>query len=376
VDNKEILEKLQRLSDLLSQYQQQYNYYEEGCALEALERIEQVKTAVSTLPGVPSVANAMPVFPVGEKEYLKAKGETAQSGKITMIALVATVASLALWFITKATFFAVLGVVAGVVWYVVNKNHKNNKQGLAKKEKAYNEAVARSNTSFEKFRKALSCYEQEVADGLAAAKAFGQLYCEKCEEHSAILADFEKNKDYALMQCSILSAEIDEHDYIPKEYHHHISKLISLLQSGRADSYKEALNMAIEEERQAAIEAARQEEEARRLAAMERQAEEERRHNMMLERQQAAHDRAMQRAAQEQAEEQRRANIQAEKDRRRAESEAFHQKTIADSEARKQAAKTRMAGVSKCANCRNNRRCPSGIKESGAGLTCGGYQPY
>ena len=200
-------------------------------------------------------------------------------------------------------------------------------------------------------------------------------YRQKYEEYNTILSELQANKEAAFDRCDNLSAQIDTHDYIPQEYYHHIPKLISLLQSGRADTYKEALNMTVEEERQDALEAARQEEEARRLAAMERQAEEERRHNQMMERQQAAHDRAMERAANAQAEEQRRARIQAEKDQRRAESEAFHQKTIADSEARKQAAKTRSAGVAKCASCANNQRCPSGIKESGAGLTCGGYRP-
>jgi len=376
MDTKEVLGKLRELNDLINRLQKEYDNYENGCALAALEQIEQVKASVAVLPGVPSVAGAMPVFPIGEDEYQKAKQDTAQSGKITMIALIATVVSLGLWLITKATILAILGVVAGIVWFVVSKNHKNNKQGLSKKEKTYQESVERSRLSLEKFRKALSCYEQEAAEGVVAAKAFAEIYREKYEEHDAILLEFNANKEAALAKCNALSAQIDTHDYIPQEYYHHIPKLIAFLQSGRADTYKEALNMAIEEERQDALEVARQEEEARRLAAMERQAEEERRHNEMLERQQAAHDRAMQRAAQEQAEEQRRANIQAEKDRRRAESEAFHQKTIADSEARKQAAKTRMAGVSKCANCRNNRRCPTHVKESGAGLTCGGYQPY
>jgi hypothetical protein len=45
-------------------------------------------------------------------------------------------------------------------------------------------------------------------------------------------------------------------------------------------------------------------------------------------------------------------------------------------EARKKENATRMAGVSKCANCANSKRCPSHIKNSGAGLTCGGYTPY
>ena len=350
MDNKEILERLRNLNSLLDQFTQQHDYYENGCALTAMEKIDDVKSSVSAMPGIPSVVSAMPVFPVGEKEYQKAKEETVQSGKITMIALIATVASLGLWLITKAAFLAIVGVVAGVVWYMVNKNHRNNKQGLTKKEKAYNESVAASKSSIEKFRKALTCYEKEVADGIAAAKAFGQFYREKREEHSAILVEFAENKNNALDRCNELVVQIDQHDYIPQEYYHHVPKLISLLQSGRADSYKEALNIAIEEERQEAMEAARQEEEARRLAAMERQAEEERRHNMMMERQQAAQERARQYAAQEQAAAATRAEEKAERDRR-------------------------SAGFRKCINCANNTKCNIYVQESGAGLTCGAYRP-
>lgn len=61
--------------------------------------------------------------------------------------------------------------------------------------------------------------------------------------------------------------------------------------------------------------------------------------------------------------------------RLRAENEAFHQKMAAQKEAIKQDSAKRAAGIAKCANCANNRKCPSGIKESGAGLTCGGYIP-
>lgn len=376
MDNKEILEKLRELSDLLDQFLQKHDYYENGCAAEALEKIELVKDSVTTMPGVPTVCNAMPIFPISDAEFKKAKEETALSGKIKMIAMIATGAFALLWLITKVTFLGLLGFAAGFAWYWLGKNHKNDLQGLTKKEKAYKDSVEASNAAIDKFRKALSSYEQEVTDGIAAAKSFGQFYREKTAEHTAIVDEFGENQEKALMECSLLSVEIDQHDYIPSEYYHHIPKLISLLQSGRADSYKEALNMAIEEERQEAIEAARQEEEARRLAAMERQAEEERRHNMAMERQQAAHDRAMEQAERDRAEAQRKAAIQADKDRIRAEREAHHQKMVADSEARKQANATRMAGVSKCANCRNSRHCPTHIKESGAGLSCGGYQPY
>lgn len=376
MDNKEIIGKLRDLDDLLSQFLKENSYYEEGCAQEALAQIDQVQAAVSVLPGVPSVVNAMPVFPIEKDSCEKARQDVKQSSQITLVALAAAAASVILWLITQTVLFALIGVVAGIAWFVVNKTHKNNKEVLAKKEKAYNESVARSNASFEAFHKALSSYTREVKDGMQDARAFGQLYRQKCEEHSAIVEAFGEKREQSLAQCGLLSAQIEEHDYIPAEYYHHIPTLITLLQSGRADNYKEALNMAIEAERQDAIEAERRAEEDRRIAAMERQAEEERRHNMMMEQQQAAHDREMERAANAQVAEQRRANAQAEKDRWRAEIEARNQRMAAESEARKQANATRVAGVSKCASCKNSRRCPSDIKNNGSGLTCGGYEPY
>ena len=71
MDNKEILENLRNLKDLLDQFTQQHDYYENGCALAAIEKIDDVKASVSAMPGIPSVVGAMPVFPVGEKEYQK-----------------------------------------------------------------------------------------------------------------------------------------------------------------------------------------------------------------------------------------------------------------------------------------------------------------
>jgi len=376
MDNKEILTKLRELENLLSENKRLEAYMTDGCALEAIDQIESLKESLGSLPGVPSVVNAMPIFPPDGEEYKKAKKEAAQSSKLLITALAITAAMFVIYLLSKSIFFVLLAIGGGVASFVINKTHKLNKAGLRKKEKVYNEATEEARQSLEKFHTALACYEQEAEAGVSAAKQYGQRYREKYGEFNDILDSFEKNKNDALIKYSINQVEIESHDYISEEYYHHVSKLIAMLQSGRADNYKEALNMAIEEERQEAIELARQEEEARRLAAMERQAEEERRHNMMMERQQAAHDRAMARAAQEQADAQRRAAIQADKDRLRAEREAFHQKTVADSEARKQAAATKSAGIAKCASCANNRSCPSHIKNSGAGLTCGGYRPY
>lgn len=324
MDNKEMIERLRELNSLILRFGETNDYLENGCAAEALEKIDQVKASVAAMPGVPSVVNAMPLFPEGKEIYQKAQEETAQSGKVTKIALFVAVGSFLLWLMTKWYLLPLLVVAAGVSWYVMNKNHKNNKQGLAKKEKAYNDSLARAKASQEAFRQALSCYDREVEAGIAEAKLFGKYYREQCQQHEKILETYQEDKDAAEALRDAIYQEIAEkHDYIPEEYYHHIPKLIALLQSGRADNYKEALNMAIEEERQDAMEAARQEEEARRTAAIERQAEEERRHNMAMERQQAAHDRAMEQAEQDRIKADERARSNADKAARQAASDAY-----------------------------------------------------
>lgn len=376
MDKKEMIEKLKALQELTDELVKYGDYYESGCAEITADKILAIQAQLGKLPGIPSVVNAMPVFPEGEEEYNTAKQETAQSATYNTVAMAATAGLVILMFCVPKTITVMLAGVSGVVWYLVGKTHKLNKQGLKKKEQAYQESLRQHASSMKAFRQALAGYDAEAKNGMEAAKAFGQCYREKRGEIFNELEQYQSLKDAALTRCTELIEQINAHDYITEDYFHHIPKLITLLQSGRADTYKEALNLAIEEERQDAIEAARQEEELRRLEALERQAEEERRHNMMMERQEAAHQRAMERQAQAQVEEQRRANVQAERDRRKAEQEAFHQRTKAEEEARKKENATRMAGVSKCANCANSKRCPSHIKNSGAGLTCGGYTPY
>lgn len=101
-------------------------------------------------------------------------------------------------------------------------------------------------------------------------------------------------------------------DFVPEEYYDYVKPIITMLKSGRASDYKEALNMAIEEDRQAQAEAARREEEARRTRIMEeqaaaelRRAEEMERHNRQMELEQQHQNKMMLEEQRKQAEAQR-----------------------------------------------------------------------
>ena len=77
----------------------------------------------------------------------------------------------------------------------------------------------------------------------------------------------------------------------------HISKL---LETGRADTLKEAINLAFDEDRKDAEEEARQIEAARKEAILEQQTQDAREHNAAMEREAREHNLAMQAAAREQ----------------------------------------------------------------------------
>lgn len=360
MDKKEMIEKLRALQELTDELVKYGDYYESGCAEITADKILAIQAQLGKLPGIPSVVNAMPVFPEGEEEYNTAKQETAQSATYNTVAMAATAGLVILMFCVPKTITVMLAGVSGVVWYLVGKTHKLNKQGLKKKEQAYQKSLEQHASSMKAFRQALAGYDAEAKNGMEAAKAFGQCYREKRGEIFNELEQYQSLKDAALTRCTELIEQINAHDYITEDYFHHIPKLITLLQSGRADTYKEALNLAIEEERQDAIEAARQEEELRRLEALERQAEEERRHNMMMERQEAAYQRQMLQAERDRAEAERQRAVQARKDQERAARDAAH----AQAEARNKA-------LHRCSKCAKYNACGSSIGTP----NCGAFEP-
>ncbi len=376
MDNVSVLNKLENLQQLLEENHALRSYIDGGCARETVDQLEEIREKIGTLPQAPSVASCRVTFPLPADHATQAKAEKSKR-KILFFATAAVAALLLIIYFASnndaLNFLCVLGIFATIAvgWF-----YKMSCNSYKTKDKELQDSRKNYASSLDAFRTAMSCYEKEVAEGRNEYDQYLLRYYQYYPDFLDTLTGYEKKTIEAENALEENERLIAECDVAAPEYFHLVPKVISMLKTGRADSYKEALNIAIEEERQEAIEAARREEEARRLAALERQAEEERRHNMMLEQQQREHDRAMERAAQDQAAEQRRANQQAERDRQRAESEARRRQMAAESEARKQANATRMAGVSKCAACKNNKHCPSHVKNNGSGLTCGAYQPY
>ena len=183
-----------------------------------------------------------------------------------------------------------------------------------------------------KFQSALDDYERECKAGMEAARTYKLNYALGLTKFYVSITTLLEERNTAEERRDELTNVVHENDVIDVSYLRYLDDIIAMLKSGRADSLKEALNIAIDEEHRAEYDAQQLAIEQRRAAAAERQAEEERRHNQQMERQQREHDQAMERAEQDRvrieknrASEEKRERERAETERRHAESRARHQ---------------------------------------------------
>ncbi len=374
--NKEVIEQLEKLHALLEEALECDEYVKSGCGQEYGDKIKKVIMTVDDLKGTPAVFKNFPVFPIDNDELPVLKQEYEKRKKIWTYILVATVILVLIFFLGIGRIFnalASMGVIATIIYYFV---YSQGKKMYFEKQKAYNASIQKSEKSFADFRKALSVYEKEKEIGIANAEKFYLEYKSAYEKYEALLDEYENSKRNAMETLVNNMKEAKEIDFVPEEYYDFVEPMIAMLKSGRAENYKEALNMAIEEDRIMRAEAERREQEAKRIKMMEEQAAAEQRRAEELER----HNRQMELDQQYQN------KIMMEQQRKQADDFAKQQREVAwqakvsadqaQREANKQVSAARSAGVAKCANCMNNRRCPTHVKESGGGLNCGSYTPY
>ena len=130
-------------------------------------------------------------------------------------------------------------------------------------------------------------------------------YDAECEE---IIQKNQKKLEEYHRERDAMFDELASIDLIPEDLFYISGRISTLLKQKRADSLKEAINLALDEERKDEEEEARREEAERQERILERQADDNRRHNEAMARQAEAdaramreHNAAMERAAQAQA---------------------------------------------------------------------------
>ncbi len=361
MSDKQLIGQLEQIESLYEESGKLLYYIDNGAAQDALGKVKEVHADRGEPPKAPSVFAATPVFPI-ENKHDDLQKELDSKKLIFFGVLGFTALMLIIYFLSHVGFFntlSVLGIFATIFfWFRYSKTKKD----YFDKKHAYDRSVKEYNISMEKFRTGLARYEQEKEVALRELEIFRALHAVSYDKYIKILDEFAENKQTAIERRQEVNEQLRQCELVPENYLHLVSPIITILKSGRADTYKEALNLAIDEERQEqeaaarrAAEARRQAEEERRTAILQQQAAEERRHNEQMERQQAEQARQAARQAEQ-------AQRQAEQAQRQARREAYEAKAQAERDAYR-----------KCASCRNGAKCsPSARKHS---LTCGGYSP-
>ena len=346
MDNEIMLEKLQNLQQLLEDHDALQSYVDGGCARATLAELEEIREEIGTLPKAPSVTSCHVQLPLPADHADVAKAEKKKRKKLLMIVGGVTALLLVIYFASHAqalNTISVLGIFATIIvaWFYKMSNdvYKTKAKELQESQKKYQDTLS-------KFQKVLSCYPSEVDAGM---KEYVQYQLRHYQNYPAFMdkvLGYEDKIAEAQKALETNEALLAQNGVLSEEYYHLVPTIISMLKSGRADSYKEALNMAIQEERQMENERARREEENRRIAAMERQAEEERRHNMAMEQQQEAHNRRMEEAEKARAEQQRRDALQAKRDQEYAARRAHEKEVDAHNQA-----------LHRCSKCSKRYAC-------------------
>ena len=248
--------------------------------------------------------------------------------------------------------FGGLGVYTNIVlreineWYEKDIGKWNEEEEKIKKK--INEEAERADEYFEEHRELDNIYLSMVEDCDSYYKKQCKASSKKSADKARELADRKREIE---AKRKALSDELSKIDVISPRLYYDAQRILDMLELGRAETLKEAINMALEERR------LEEEEEKRELEALEReqilreQAEENRRHNE-----------EMQRMAEEEARETREHNRRMEEDAQR--------------RAREAAAKERSdsyAASQKCMNCQNRSKCSYSVKQNS--LTCSAYIP-
>lgn len=242
-------------------------------------------------------------------------------------------ASIALWLIsivlhTKSLeyFFQSVMLISGVWWFIRARNDITEYSEWKKKCAAWNVAANRfvSDGQDKKFYPQCMVYE----DAFIAFAKDCDAYCEeqkekKIRDEEALHQKFseerkeltEKEKELK-KQLETVEEQLKAVTIIHPDMTDMASDIARILEMGRADTLKEAINLAIEDDRKATEEMNRQAEAQRQEAILEQQAQEARRHQMEMEEAERAHNKAME-------EETRRSNAAMEREAR-AHNEAMH----------------------------------------------------
>ncbi len=281
MDKKQTIERLTELVNDINEYERLDNeFFSETKWRDYKLAIEKIRDEVGTLGNVPRVFSNLPIFKKPKETQKKSddfkksatKGIGCLAGCLLLMLLVDDRFLGGLLVIIEGIML-IAGIMLCVKAYGIYKPlreaQKSNfelKKSEAKAMDAFERAVLTLESEKTFGMEAAHKYKDEVAEAMVKIRVEDEKYL---DEGSAILEKRYEIKD-----------RMEANEFWSDKYLHLMSDVLMLLESGRADDYKEALNLAIAEERE-------EKENQRRTAILQQQAEEQYRHNKQMEQEQA-----------------------------------------------------------------------------------------
>ena len=256
---------------------------------------------------------------------------------------------------------AMLGTLAfAAVWFVFGAKSLDAVINFNKKEEAYQDGLLKIEAMADGINSDAFFAEWAKLDG--EFKGFVETCKKEHDRELLILMERENEfREKILAEADVIEADIgalDAHlktkNVIHPDLFYLAGNISEILEYGRADSLKEAINIALSDERHDEEENERRREAARQEAILEEQAEAE-----------AAHNREMQRIAEREARESQRAREESARREKQAADERERRERQAQSERER-------ARRSRCNSCINSSKCSYSAKQADS---CGGYVP-
>ena len=357
MEEQEIISKLKHTHELTLKIHELKNYIDNGGVSEAAEETKTNTNNLGSLSGVPSVFKNLPEFvDLKSEEIAQLLEEKEKSFKPFKITLIVAAALTVLYFVTSWDFLATVTAVSLFVLFFVGSKYSSKNNKYKKEYEIHCKNKDKYLNSIERYKKALLNFEKEKEFGIQKAKEFSVEYKRAYEKQNEIFQNMMEKQAAAVEEHNKVIKELQDIDIISVEYYHLIPRIVQILETNRADDLKEALNLAIEDKRAEEREAALIAEEQRRTQMLQleqqRMQEEQRRHNQELEVQARVQSKMMM----VEQDRQRAAERQAERDRR----DASH----AQERARRDA-------LHRCGRCANYNACGSARGQ----INCGAFVP-
>ena len=273
---KDVIAELDRISALVRRF------CDIGNEIDALKEKNDRETREIYYKYRPELPASMPVFKTLQAEVEPFNSSHAKGIKMGLLGFLA---ALVVWFISKtAMWYGVIGyaffaMIIFAIWFIVayRKYSADKKEYdvIAKRRYDYEEIIKNSHA-----QDTLN-FQAELSDYYTKYQLFDHKFNECCDAyvnaHNNLVKESEQIQD-TLSEVTLLS---EEHIVLAQ-------RIGDILKAGRADTFKEALNLAISEKRDEEFKAQQLAEEARRTQIAEQQAYDNMLHNQRMEREAAA----------------------------------------------------------------------------------------